>query len=182
MMYVKPAQDAVHADHRDGGLPGLDTKYFSLSHAACISDTPNHLSQQAHLRVRLDMSQVTAWEAVDLQTFKPPRGEWTCFPRAIGIGLPVGYVPVPISGKLSDNTVPRRRKFHAHNLPGLYDLSCESKLDGHLVTPPPTRAHSRSNADQNAVPRSKCSGQKLIVPRTWTFPRNGTFIHREAFL
>ncbi|KAI0284656.1 hypothetical protein BGY98DRAFT_930718 [Russula aff. rugulosa BPL654] len=68
----------------------------------------------------------------DLQT---TQGEWTCFPRAIGIGLPVGYVPVPISGKLSDNTVPRRRKFHAYNLPGLYDLSCESKLDGHLVTP-----------------------------------------------
>ena len=79
MMYVKPAQDAVHADHRDGGLPGLDTKYFSLSHAAYISDTPNHLSQQAHLRVRLDMSQVTAWEAVDLQTFKPPRGSGRVF-------------------------------------------------------------------------------------------------------
>lgn len=51
---------------------------------AYISDTPNHLSQQAHSRILLDMSQVTAWDGgpSDLQ----PTLAWTCFPRELVLG------------------------------------------------------------------------------------------------
>jgi hypothetical protein len=79
------------------------------------------------------MSQVTAWGdgPSDLQATKAHTLDWTCFPRELVLCCPVAFLYLSQPSLVSTRSATEEISMHTTCLA----ISCETKLDGHLVNP-----------------------------------------------